>query len=213
MQSDMDAGLVGPCIIYAPGTMDSVVASTREFILLYMNFNEQNSWMAETNANAYGLTNLDAPSGPMPALGRGYGNASVWQPQIINMPSVSLSSTQAPSFHSLNGYSYSNCPRFEMCVDDPVIWYVYAFGMASHVFHLHGNNYYFNGEEHASISFNDGVMRALPMNASSPGEWNLICHVRYVSFSHIPRIKTNVVQQPPGGRYGRQLRCQAQPRT
>jgi len=177
MPADMNAGLVGPVIVYKPGYMAATIASTREFVLLYMNFNEAHSWLAETNAAAYGLTNLSRPSGPSPSLGRGYGNHSIWMPQVVNMPSVSLSSTQAPAFHSLNGYSYSNCPRFEMCVDDNVIWYVYAFGGASHVFHLHGNNYYFNGEEHASLSFNDGVMRALAMNASSPGDWNLICHV------------------------------------
>jgi len=177
--NDLNSGLVGPVIVYPRGKMNETIASHREFVLLYQNFDETMSFLAMENAQKWGGKNAtsSSSSSPMPALNMGYGNYSIWHPQITNMPTTMLSSTQAPTFHSLNGFSYANNKVFEMCLNDPVIWYVYAFGMASHVFHLHGNNFVYNGQYIASKSLNDGNMFALQMNASGPGQWELICHV------------------------------------
>lgn len=46
-----------------------------------------------------------------------------------------------PEFYVINGFVYANNPPFQMCVDDPVIWYVFAMGADLHVFHMHGNNF------------------------------------------------------------------------
>lgn len=53
---------------------------------------------------------------------------------------------------SMNGYILANNPTFEMCYDDKVLWYVYAYGQASHVFHMHGNGFEYNGVGRAVMS-------------------------------------------------------------
>lgn len=49
-------------------------------------------------------------------------------PQLVNIPTVQLTSTQAPKIAALNGFVFANQPAFEMCQDDKVIWYIYAYG-------------------------------------------------------------------------------------
>jgi FtsP/CotA-like multicopper oxidase with cupredoxin domain len=179
MPTELDSGLMGPFIVYAKGKMNITMSSNRELVILYNNFNEANSLLAETNdRNMSNGTSGSKPKGPMPMQGQGYGNYSIWHPQVTNMPSTILTAKQAPSFHSLNGYVFANMPSFEMCVDDNVIWYLYAFGAASHVFHLHGNNFKTaTGEYMAGHAIADGEMSVLTMSASTKGKWDLICHV------------------------------------
>ena len=182
MDNDLNAGLVGPTIVYPRGQMNATMASHREFTLLYMNFDESLSFMSATNAQAAGISNANAtknllPNIPSPDAGS-YSNYSLWHPQVTNLVSSStLTTTQAPAFMSLNGRSLANSVPFEMCQDDSVIWYVYSVGSASHVFHMHGNGFTFLGQNKASQSLNNGVMQALPMTARAIGNWQLICHV------------------------------------
>ena len=77
----------------------------------------------------------------------------------------------------MNGYVFANNPIFEMNVDDKVIWYVNAYGSASHVFHMHGNGFAYHGANEYAISINDGVGKTLVMNATGRGLWQVICHV------------------------------------
>lgn len=177
LNEDLNAGLVGPTIVYAKGMMDSTMAANREFALLYMDFDESQSILSSTNAKAFGV-NPAKSAMPLPSLGQGYANQSIWQPQVTNLGGAyQLTSTQAPSFHSLNGYIFANNKPFEMCQDDKVIWYVYAVGSDSHVFHMHGNGFSYLGQNMASISLNDGIMVTLPGTARGVGNWQLICHV------------------------------------
>ena len=157
MQEDHNAGLIGNTIVYAPGTMNSTMSSYREFVLLYMQYDESNSFMSQTNLEV--LTGKPVPESAsssallVPALGHGYGNASIWSPQVVNlMSSGQLSTTQAPTFSSLNGLIYANNAPFEVCANDPTIWYVAAMGSNPHVFHMHGNGFTLNGNNYAAIS-------------------------------------------------------------
>lgn len=77
----------------------------------------------------------------------------------------------------MNGYIFANNPTFEMCLNDKVIWYAYAYGSASHVFHMHGNGVTYHGNNEFSVSLNDGVSKTLYMNAADAGFWQVICHV------------------------------------
>lgn len=178
MLNDLNAGLMGPTIVYPRGQMNTTMSSHREFVLLYMNFDEAQSFLSATNARNFGVTSANTSVMSLPSYGPGYGNYSIWHPQIVNINSATqLSSTQAPTFRSLNGRSYANNPPFEMCLDDKVIWYVYALGSASHVFHMHGNGVTLGGMNKATVSINDGEMMALQMTATGLGEWQVICHV------------------------------------
>lgn len=196
LQQDTNAGLVGPTIIYGPGKMESTMAAYREFTLLYNIYKEGDSWLS--GANAAKLAGQPQPASPgsnSTPIGAP-GNETVWRPQQINYGGSGKFSG-APPFHSMNGYVYANNPPFESCQDDQVIWYVNAYGAASHVFHMHGNGFTYNGISDYAVSVNDGVGKTLYMNAtgeshafsvpllrardltriSDVGKWQVLCHV------------------------------------
>lgn len=52
LQQDSDAGLIGPQIVYAAGQMNSTMANYREFPLLYMIYDEADSWLSGQNKAA-----------------------------------------------------------------------------------------------------------------------------------------------------------------
>ncbi|TKA76881.1 hypothetical protein B0A55_03207 [Friedmanniomyces simplex] len=252
LQQDSNAGLIGPQIVYAQGQMNSTMANYREFPLLYMIYDESDSWLSAQNKAALGgsshskrnaqggqgnrqgqnqgnnnnghpqngyqrpnegssssssssssnstptgtygspsASTVSASSSPSGSGSSGSttgsfnigntnnlwsGNYTVWHPQIVNLAGSSQFSG-APSFHTMNGYIFGNNPVYEMCLSDNVIWYVNAYGSASHVFHMHGNGFTYNGFKNYAISVNDGVGKTLYMNATGAGKWQVICHV------------------------------------
>lgn len=178
MQEDTNAGLIGPSIVYAAGQMESTMAQYREFPLLYMVYDESTSFLSAQNAARLNQTsnsngNQNSHGGPMQggSSGQGGGTASgaaggsssidpnavlssgnqtVWHPQLVNLASSGQLSN-APSFYTISGYIFANNPTYEMCVNDKVIWYVNAYGSASHVFHMHGNGVTYNGAHYVCI--------------------------------------------------------------
>nr|OQO29049.1 hypothetical protein B0A51_03384 [Rachicladosporium sp. CCFEE 5018] len=104
------------------------------------------------------------------------GNVSVWKPQVTNLAGAGQF-MGAPNFFTINGYIFGNNPTFEMCQDDKVIWYVNAYGSASHVFHMHGNGFSWDGGSYPAIEIGPGVGRTLYMNATGVGKWQVVCHV------------------------------------
>ncbi|KAI6883316.1 Cupredoxin [Hortaea werneckii] len=50
MQQDTNAGLIGPHIVYGRGLMEQTMAEYREFTLLYMIYEESDSWLSAQNA-------------------------------------------------------------------------------------------------------------------------------------------------------------------
>lgn len=179
--------------------MNSTMASHREFLVTFNTHYEAKSFLAGTNAARAGL-NTSSLQVTNTLIGRPHvGNESFWVPQLANFPAYSLTQDQAPIFYSLNGYVLGNGAPYEMCRDDPVLWYIMvsqslfppfshtspaanfwlpqAFGEASHVFHMHGNNFKYLDQWQASMSLNAGEMFTLVMNAQLPGVWQLLCHV------------------------------------
>jgi FtsP/CotA-like multicopper oxidase with cupredoxin domain len=176
MPVDVNSGLLGPTIVYNRGAMDKTMASNRELVLLYQIYDETLSFLASTNEEKYG-NGTKSMAMPVTLEHKYAGNMSFWKPQLVNMPTVTLSSTQAPEFHTLNGYTFANNPMFEMCLDESVVWYVYGFGAESHVFHMHGNSFKWHHDNMASKSLNDGNMMTLFMKATAGGTWQVLCHV------------------------------------
>jgi FtsP/CotA-like multicopper oxidase with cupredoxin domain len=185
LEQDTNAGLVGPTIIYAKGEMARTMAEYREIPLLYVIYSEAQSFLSAANAarlnggswsgsaasSMGGLGSYSNESTAYPA-----GNYSIWHPQIVNLESADQFSS-APAFFTMNGYIFANNPIFEMCLDDKVIWYVNAYGAASHVFHMHGNGITYLGNSEYAVSINDGVGKTLVMDAVGKGLWQVICHV------------------------------------
>jgi len=136
----------------------------------YNNNNNINDGTSSTNASGVGSFDISNTNNLWS------GNYTVWHPQLVNLKGAGQWS-EAPPFHTMNGYVFSNNPPFEMCVGDNVIWYVNAYGAASHVFHMHGHGVTYHGFDRYAVSLNDGVGKTLYMNASEPGLWQVICHV------------------------------------
>ncbi|KAI6842417.1 Cupredoxin [Hortaea werneckii] len=136
----------------------------------YDNNNNINDGASSTNASGVGSFDISNTNNLWS------GNYTVWHPQLVNLAGAGQWS-EAPPFHTMNGYVFSNNPPFEMCVGDNVIWYVNAYGAASHVFHMHGHGITYHGFDRYAVSLNDGVGKTLYMNATEPGLWQVICHV------------------------------------
>lgn len=155
-QEDTNAGLAGPTIIYAPGKMNSTMAENRELTLLYMIYDENNSWLSAQNKARLNSTSISSSSTNRMTLSAPTAttsmfesssirsNESYWYPQLVNYNASSQFSA-APPFHTMNGYIFANNPVFDMCLNDKVIWYTYAYGSASHAFHMHGNGFQYQG--------------------------------------------------------------------
>ncbi|KAG2005071.1 hypothetical protein GB937_009028 [Aspergillus fischeri] len=194
MYQDQDAGSYGPVIIYNRGQMERVMRQNREFILLYTDNQEWNSFLALHNVQRYlpgvQVANL---SYQYPNVTDGRGNYSIWYPQFINSPATNVTPAMAANFFptceansttdtclhpQLNGYIYANNPPFEMCLLDNVIWYLYDMGFDTHVFHMHGDNIFdpVSNTTSATVTLNPGQMRTVLMSAFNPGWWQLICH-------------------------------------
>ncbi|KAI9930690.1 hypothetical protein ASPWEDRAFT_39581 [Aspergillus wentii DTO 134E9] len=177
MLEDLNAGLAGPQITYARGKMEHTVSHYHEVPLYFMGFDESKSILTATNKQS--LTNssatLNATARVLGGLAA-YGNSSYWRPQLVNsLGAAGLD--DAPMFYALNGYVMANSAPFEFCLNDEVIWYVYAHGTEPHTFHMHGHGFQTGGINKDAISINDGEMFSLFMKATTPGTWQAICHV------------------------------------
>lgn len=175
---DQDAGLSGPVIIYPQGKMNSTMAQNREFILFYGDNQESNSFLALQNVQKY-LSGVNSTgfneSYQYPTMPPG--NMTRWYPQLINTPNTpDITTTMAANFFPINGYIYANNPPFEMCVNDPTIWYLWDMGFDTHVVHWHGNNVVANGLVTESVAINPGQMITTTMTPANPGFWQVICH-------------------------------------
>lgn len=138
-------------------------------------YNNMNEGSSSANASGMGTFNIQNPNNLWSA-----GNYTVWHPQLVNLAGAGQWSA-APSWHTMNGYVFSNNPPFEMCLGDKAIWYVNGYGSASHVFHMHGHSFTYHGFDEYAVSINDGVGKTLYMNATEPGLWQVLCHVSTTS--------------------------------
>lgn len=127
MPEDINAGLIGPQMTYRRGLMNHTMSHYREFPLLYLDFDESNSFLSGTNAKKLAQSAHSSDSSTFHALSSfvRYGNESFWRPQLVNLLSAGQFK-DGPIFYSLNGWVFSNNPVFKMCLNDNVIWYVYG---------------------------------------------------------------------------------------
>ncbi|KAK9371541.1 Cupredoxin [Lipomyces chichibuensis] len=175
MYQDQDAGLSGPVIIYNQGMMEKVMGANREFVVLYSDNQEWNSFLALQNVKKYlpgfKAKNLTSEY-PIP----GSANKSYWYPPMINTPKTNIDSTVAANFFPMNGYVFANGPPFEMCLGDSAIWYLWNAGFDQHAVHWHGHNVVNNGRLTAVVPIAGGQMTTTTMTAANPGKWQMICH-------------------------------------
>ncbi|XP_056665697.1 hephaestin [Monodelphis domestica] len=158
---DMYSGLVGPLVICQPGTLTEAGRRKdvgREFALLFLIFDENQSWYLEENVAAHG------PQGS----------------SHVNLQDENF--LESNKMHAINGKLYANLKGLTMYQGDRIGWYMLAMGqdIDLHTVHFHAESFlYQNGESHRAdvVDLFPGTFEAVEMVATNPGTWLMHCHV------------------------------------
>ncbi|XP_028923340.1 hephaestin isoform X2 [Ornithorhynchus anatinus] len=158
---DMYSGLVGPLAICRKGTLDPLGKRRdmdREFALLFLIFDENQSWYLQENVAVYGGRESDGSSLPNETF------------------------IESNKMHAINGKLYANLPGLTMHQGERVSWYLLAMGqdIDLHTVHFHAESVlYRNGKTHRAdvVDLFPGTFEVVEMLASNPGTWLLHCHV------------------------------------
>jgi hephaestin len=170
-RKDVNSGLIGAIVVTrrgearADGTPKGV---DREFVTLFMIFNENDSWYLQHNIQTYttdpkgvrlnDINPMDA-DGTFSLVGSGF-----------------VDSNQK---FTINGYLYANGPMMVMRKGERVRWYVVTlgYGFNFHTPHWHGNVVTVNGQRTDVVSIAPAQMITADMVPDDPGIWLFHCHV------------------------------------
>ncbi|MBZ5596954.1 MAG: multicopper oxidase domain-containing protein [Acidobacteriia bacterium] len=170
-QRDVNSGLIGPIIITARGMAgpDGRPKDVdREFVSLFMIFDENVSWYLDHNIQTYttdpkGVNKLDGKpvdsDGLFSLIGTGF---------------------TAENFRSsVNGYMYGNGPMMTMKKGERVRWYLITLGgiVNGHNPHWHGNVVLARGRRTDVLSISPADMLTADMVPDDPGIWMYHCHI------------------------------------
>jgi FtsP/CotA-like multicopper oxidase with cupredoxin domain len=168
---DIESGLIGAIIITrkAMARPDGRPRDVdREFVTLFMIYNENISWYLEHNIDAYAS-----------------------DPKGVNK-SESLRAIHDGSFdiggsgflnvnfrNTINGYSFANGPVMTMKKGERVRWYVVTMGEGFniHTPHWHGNTVLNGGHRTDVIFVSPAQMDTVDMLPDDPGIWMYHCHI------------------------------------
>lgn len=160
---DLYSGLLGPLVVCRPGTLqrgkgpDRQRDDVKEFALLFMVYDENQSWYLEDNIKKY--LNID-PNTIMEDEGF----------EESNM------------MHGINGMLYGNLHGLEMTQGQKVDWYLLGMGneVDMHTVHFHAETFTYKTDRvHRADVFDlfPGTFQTVEMVAGNPGTWFLHCHV------------------------------------
>ncbi|XP_007436319.1 hephaestin isoform X2 [Python bivittatus] len=158
---DLYSGLVGPLKVCRKGTLDSDGRRrgvSNEFALLFLVFDENQSWYLEENVKTYV---------------QGDWNRSHQQDEEF---------VESNKMHAINGKVYANLPGLIMYKGDVVNWYLLGMGQEIdvHTVHFHAETFiYRNGKSYRAdvVDLFPGTFEMVEMQAGNPGTWLLHCHV------------------------------------
>ncbi|XP_063169509.1 hephaestin isoform X1 [Candoia aspera] len=158
---DLYSGLVGPLKVCRKGTLDSNgrrKGVSSEFALLFLVFDENQSWYLEENVKTYL---------------QGDWNYSHQQDEEF---------VESNKMHAINGNVYANLPGLMMYEGDWVNWYLLGMGQEIdvHTVHFHAETFiYRNGKSYRAdvVDLFPGTFEMVEMQAGNPGTWLLHCHV------------------------------------
>lgn len=156
---DVNAGLVGPMIVYEPGALrpnGSVRGLDREIVVMLAEFTETYSWYIEENydIHADGIENTEYD---------GY----LGERHIRNL------------METINGYSFGNLPGLEMIEGERVRWYVMGLTnvVDTHTPHWHGQTVTVGHMRTDMVGITPMEMLTADMVPDNPGTWLFHCHV------------------------------------
>ncbi|XP_045394067.1 hephaestin isoform X3 [Lemur catta] len=158
---DMYSGLVGPLAICRKGILEPHGRRRdmdREFALLFLIFDENQSWYLEENV---------ATHGPQ-------------ERSRVNLQDETF--LESNKMHAINGKLYANLRGLTMYQGERVAWYMLALGqdIDLHTVHFHAESFlYRNGESYRAdvVDLFPGTFEVVEMVASNPGTWLMHCHV------------------------------------
>lgn len=168
---DVNSGLVGALVITrrgmarADGTPKDV---DHEFVVLYMAFNEDQSWYFDHNIETY----AGDPKGVKKAEG-------IPLDEDGNFFLVGTGFVDTTIKWSMNGYLFGNMPSMRMKQGDHVRWYLVTLGdgFNFHTPHWHGNVVNTGTEITDVISISPAQMVTADMVPDKVGMWMFHCHV------------------------------------
>lgn len=167
----VESGLIGAIIITGRGQSQPdgrPKGVDREFVSLFMLFDENTSWYLDHNIKTYvsdpkSVNKLEFnptdDQGNFSAAGSGF-------------VAVNFKGT-------INGYIYGNGPMMTMKKGEHVRWYLLTMGEGSnfHTPHWHGNVVIDHGRRTDVLSIMPAEMRTVDMVADDPGIWLYHCHI------------------------------------
>ncbi|KAF3835415.1 hypothetical protein F7725_027973, partial [Dissostichus mawsoni] len=157
---DMYSGLIGPLVICRRswGRSFGVRKEVEEFALLFLIFDENESWYLDENIRTH-----------------------------IKNPRTNLKDDEtfieSNKMHAINGYMYANLNGLNMEVGDKVYWYLMGMGndVDIHTAHWHGHSveYKLGGGPHRTDVYElfPATFQTVKMRPQYPGVWLLHCHV------------------------------------
>jgi len=168
---DVESGLIGAIIITGKGMAgpDGKPKDVdREFVTLFMLFDENTSWYIDHNIQAYttdpkGVNKLEfVPAdleGNLSGGGTGFAAANIKV--------------------SINGYIFANMPVMTMKKGERVRWYLVTLGEfpSLHTPHWHGNVVLDHGQRTDVVSLLQAQMKTVDMIPDDPGTWLFHCHI------------------------------------
>ncbi|XP_029028871.1 ferroxidase HEPHL1-like [Betta splendens] len=161
---DLYSGLLGPLVICRPGTLQHGAGADRrradvdkEFALLFMVHDENQSWYLEDNIRTYLEEDPDAFE-------------------------ADQEFEESNLMHGINGKVYGNLHGLEMTQGQRVDWYLLGMGneVDMHTVHFHAETFTYRTDRvHRADVFDlfPGTFQTLEMVAGNPGTWLLHCHV------------------------------------
>ncbi|XP_077393254.1 coagulation factor V isoform X2 [Festucalex cinctus] len=149
-EKDIHSGLIGPLLVCPEGTFKNVT-NTREFALLFMTFDESQSWYYEENRE------------------------TMQRERRRGVPDPILKETL--QFHSINGITYS-LKGLRMYTNQLIRWHLINMGSPKDFqsIHFHGQTFLHTtttSNRHAVYPLLPGSFATLEMYASKPGLWQL----------------------------------------
>ncbi|XP_060717574.1 ferroxidase HEPHL1-like isoform X2 [Tachysurus vachellii] len=156
---DLASGLVGPLVVCRKGTLNSTRQRSdveKEFALLFMVFDENESWYLEENINTYlGNNTVDKN-----------------EPRFL----------ESNLMHGINGKLYANLNGLRMRQGDRTEWYLMGLGSEEdvHTIHFHDQSFIYKTDQpHRADVYGlfPGTFKTVQLRAGTPGTWLLHCHV------------------------------------
>ncbi|CAJ1078923.1 coagulation factor V [Xyrichtys novacula] len=156
-EKDINSGLIGPLLVCREGTLEEELPKFRQFMLLFMTFDESQSWYYETNREM------------------------IQRKSRRRIPDSTF--RENLKFHTINGITY-NLKGLRMYTNQLVSWHLINMGSPKDYqsVHFHGQTFLYK----KTTSYRQAVFPLLPggfatleMRPSKPGLWQLESEVGF----------------------------------